>query len=148
MEERTYIISVSYTHLDVYKRQQMCWRIKEMNLFGFDSANGIRVHLDKYFGVSMASADTCAGDIVCLFRQVLGNESVSYTHLDVYKRQAVEYVRGIPVVKVFQQTIYSFKNFPRCIMNYNKIPQRLKERFHAQDMDEVFRQLARKAVRS
>ena len=27
-------------------------------------------------------------------------------------------------------------------------PQRLKERFHAQDMDEVFRQLARKAVRS
>src|SRR5699024_11089514 len=53
---------------------QMCWRIKEMNLFGFDSANGIRVHLYKYFGVSMASADTCAGDIVCLFRQVLGNE--------------------------------------------------------------------------
>ena len=27
-------------------------------------------------------------------------------------------------------------------------PQRLKVRFHAQDMDEVFRQLARKAVRS
>ena len=27
-------------------------------------------------------------------------------------------------------------------------PQLLKERFHAQDMDEVFRQLARKAVRS
>ena len=27
-------------------------------------------------------------------------------------------------------------------------PQRLKERFHAQDMDEVIRQLARKAVRS
>ena len=27
-------------------------------------------------------------------------------------------------------------------------PQRLKERVHAQDLDEVFRQLARKAVRS
>ena len=35
--------------------------------------------------------------------------------------EAVEYVRGIPVVKVFQQTIYSFKNFHRCIMNYNKM---------------------------
>ena len=31
---------------------------------------------------------------------------------------------------------------------YLDTPQRLKERFHAQDMDEVFRQLARKAVRS
>ena len=35
--------------------------------------------------------------------------------------EAVEYVRGIPVVKVFQQTIYSFKNFHKSIMNYNKM---------------------------
>jgi ATP-binding cassette subfamily B protein len=32
--------------------------------------------------------------------------------------QAVEYVRGIPVVKVFQQTVYSFKNFYASIMRY------------------------------
>ena len=43
------------------------------------------------------------------------------TSLEEMNTEAVEYVRGIPVVKVFQQTIYSFKNFHRCIMNYNKI---------------------------
>ena len=32
--------------------------------------------------------------------------------------EAVEYVRGIPVVKVFQQTIYSFKSFSAAIMYY------------------------------
>lgn len=42
------------------------------------------------------------------------------TSLEEMNTEAVEYVRGIPVVKVFQQTIYSFKNFHRCIMNYNK----------------------------
>lgn len=41
--------------------------------------------------------------------------------LEEMNAEAVEYVRGIPVVKVFQQTIYSFKNFYRCIMNYNKM---------------------------
>ena len=43
------------------------------------------------------------------------------TSLEEMNTEAVEYVRGIPVVKVFQQTIYSFKNFHRCIMNYNKL---------------------------
>ena len=32
----------------------------------------------------------------------------------------VEYIRGIPVVKVFQQTIYSFKNFHAAIEEYEK----------------------------
>ena len=43
------------------------------------------------------------------------------TSLEEMNTEAVEYVRGIPVVKVFLQTIYSFKNFHRCIMNYNKM---------------------------
>lgn len=43
------------------------------------------------------------------------------TSLEEMNTEAVKYVRGIPVVKVFQQTIYSFKNFHRCIMNYNKM---------------------------
>lgn len=35
--------------------------------------------------------------------------------------EAVEYVRGIPVVKVFQQTIYSFKAFYKAIMSYSDL---------------------------
>ncbi|SBW06975.1 ABC transporter ATP-binding protein [uncultured Dysgonomonas sp.] len=43
------------------------------------------------------------------------------TSLEEMNTEAVEYVRGIPVVKVFQQTIYSFKNFHKSILNYNKM---------------------------
>ena len=35
--------------------------------------------------------------------------------------EAVEYVRGIPVVKVFQQTIFSFKRFHDSILRYNNL---------------------------
>jgi ATP-binding cassette subfamily B protein len=41
--------------------------------------------------------------------------------LEDMNTEAVEYVRGIPVVKVFQQTIFSFKNFHRSIMDYNRM---------------------------
>lgn len=34
--------------------------------------------------------------------------------------QAVEYVRGIPVVKTFQQSVFSFKNFHDAITHYKK----------------------------
>ena len=37
--------------------------------------------------------------------------------LEEMNTEAVESVRGIPVVKVFQQTIYSFKNLHRSIQN-------------------------------
>ena len=43
------------------------------------------------------------------------------TSLEEMNTEAVEYVRGIPVVKVFQQTIYSFKNFHKSIMAYNQM---------------------------
>lgn len=43
------------------------------------------------------------------------------TSLEEMNTEAVEYVRGIPVVKVFQQTIYSFKNFHKAIMSYNNM---------------------------
>lgn len=42
------------------------------------------------------------------------------TSLEAMNTEAVEYVRGIPVVKVFQQTVYSFKRFYESIMGYNK----------------------------
>jgi ABC-type multidrug transport system, ATPase and permease components len=41
--------------------------------------------------------------------------------LEDMNTEAVEYVRGIPVVKVFQQTIYSFKNFYNTIEDYHKM---------------------------
>lgn len=34
--------------------------------------------------------------------------------------QAVEYVRGIPVVKTFGQTVFSFKKFKDTIDNYQR----------------------------
>lgn len=43
------------------------------------------------------------------------------TSLEEMNTEAVEYVRGIPVIKVFQQTIYSFKNFHKSIMAYNQM---------------------------
>ena len=43
------------------------------------------------------------------------------TALEEMNTEAVEYVRGIPVVKVFRQTIYSFKNFHKSIKNYNNM---------------------------
>jgi ATP-binding cassette, subfamily B, bacterial IrtA/YbtP len=38
--------------------------------------------------------------------------------LEDMNTEAVEYVRGIPVVKVFQQTVFSFKNFHNSITKY------------------------------
>ena len=38
--------------------------------------------------------------------------------LESMNSEAVEYVRGIPVVKVFQQTVFSFKNFHDSIIKY------------------------------
>lgn len=38
--------------------------------------------------------------------------------LEAMNNEAVEYVRGIPVVKVFQQTVFSFKSFYAAIENY------------------------------
>ncbi|HWR40852.1 MAG TPA: ABC transporter ATP-binding protein [Patescibacteria group bacterium] len=40
--------------------------------------------------------------------------------LEDMNNEAVEYVRGIPVVKVFQQTVYSFKSFYKSIMRYKE----------------------------
>lgn len=43
------------------------------------------------------------------------------TALEEMNTEAVEYVRGIPVVKVFQQTVFSFKNFYGSIQKYNQM---------------------------
>lgn len=61
-----------------------------------------------------------------LMTSMMGGKSQQFmksymTSLEEMNTEAVEYVRGIPVVKVFQQTIYSFKNFHKAIMSYNQM---------------------------
>lgn len=43
------------------------------------------------------------------------------TSLEDMNTEAVEYVRGIPVVKVFQQTVFSFKSFHNSIIKYKNM---------------------------
>lgn len=43
---------------------------------------------------------------------------------DVMSKAGTEYVRGIPVVKVFQQTVYSFKAFKQTIEDYSTKAER------------------------
>lgn len=43
---------------------------------------------------------------------------------DVMSKAGTEYVRGIPVVKVFQQTVYSFKAFKEAIEDYSTKAER------------------------
>lgn len=43
---------------------------------------------------------------------------------DTMSKAGTEYVRGIPVVKVFQQTVYSFKAFKQAIEDYSSKAER------------------------
>ena len=52
------------------------------------------------------------------------NNDFQRMYLDAQEKmsaEAVEYVRGIPVVKVFQQTVFSFKRFYDSIINYRDL---------------------------
>ncbi|CUH95319.1 putative membrane protein [Propionispora sp. 2/2-37] len=56
-------------------------------------------------------------------QRMMGGEKAGFMNqymdaLEAMNATAVEYVRGIPVVKVFQQTVYSFKNFHESIVRY------------------------------
>lgn len=62
---------------------------------------------------------------VIFLKQMMGGDNAQFmgkymTALETMNKEAVEYIRGIPVVKVFQQTIYSFKNFHAAITEYEK----------------------------
>jgi len=57
---------------------------------------------------------------------MMGNKGKKFmesymTSLEDMNTEAVEYVRGIPVVKVFQQTVFSFKKFHNSIISYKKM---------------------------
>ena len=56
-----------------------------------------------------------------MFSSESQNIMVQYqTYLEKMNAEAVEYVRGIPVTKAFQQSVFSFKNFIAAIKNYAK----------------------------
>lgn len=62
---------------------------------------------------------------VFFLKQMMGGDNANFmegymTALETMNKEAVEYIRGIPVVKVFQQTVYSFKNFHAAIKEYEK----------------------------
>ncbi|MCT4596143.1 MAG: ABC transporter ATP-binding protein/permease [Anaeromicrobium sp.] len=59
-----------------------------------------------------------------ILRKMMGGNNAKFMKkymdaLEDMNASAVEYVRGIPVVKVFQQTVYSFKNFHKSIKGYS-----------------------------
>ena len=73
--------------------------------------------------------------LLCLLTMVLalgcmmammGGKNAGFFHryqreIEKMSGEAVEYVRGIPVVKVFQQTVYSFKAFYNAIQSYSDL---------------------------
>ena len=57
---------------------------------------------------------------------MMGGKNAGFFHryqkeIEKMSGEAVEYVRGIPVVKVFQQTVYSFKAFYAAIQSYSDL---------------------------
>lgn len=63
---------------------------------------------------------------VFLMTRMMGGKNADFFRryqmaLEDMSGHAVEYVRGIPVVKVFQQTVYSFKSFYSSIMSYKEL---------------------------
>lgn len=76
--------------------------------------------------------------LLCLLTMVLafgcmmmmmGGKNAGFFHryqreIEKMSGEAVEYVRGIPVVKVFQQTVYSFKAFYAAIQSYSDLASR------------------------
>ncbi len=59
-------------------------------------------------------------------RLMMGGKNAGFFHryqqeIERMSGEAVEYVRGIPVVKMFQQTVYSFKAFYAAIRDYSDL---------------------------
>ena len=97
--------SVSYTHLDVYKRQTLGCALEL-------SSMGIRVDADAL--ARQLSIAGCGERAALPFhKMLLTDEPVSYTHLDVYKRQSqIMAITPEGVVKLEQQ-VYEEPILPR-----------------------------------
>ena len=84
--------AVSYTHLDVYKRQvdtrELTRIIREHGVMNAAICSGIPADLTPvktYAVTGVVEAVTCRESSI----------PVSYTHLDVYKRQELRYARAL-----------------------------------------------------
>ena len=69
---------------------------------------------------------TMVAALLCMCA-MMGGKNAGFFHryqreIERMSAEAVEYVRGIPVVKVFQQTVYSFKAFYAAIRSYSDLP--------------------------
>ncbi len=75
------------------------------------------------FKMGIISLFTIISAILLIFPMYSGkNKDCVHNYMNAQEQMnasAVEYVRGIPVVKIFQQTIYSFKAFREAINNYS-----------------------------
>ena len=80
---------VSYTHLDVYKRQ--VYNLPDRDNIG---ANIYGLYLDPGENPQSIKENTAQGN---------GIEAVSYTHLDVYKRQV--YIRHFGSLDVWSTVV-------------------------------------------
>lgn len=63
---------------------------------------------------------------VYLLTRMMGGKNADFFEryqksIEELSAEATEYVRGIPVVKVFQQTVYSFKSFYTSIIKYKEL---------------------------
>lgn len=82
-------------------------------LFVFDWRMGLLCLLTMIFAMA------------CMM-SMMGGKNAGFFHryqreIEKMSAEAVEYVRGIPVVKVFQQTVYSFKAFYAAIQSYSDL---------------------------
>ena len=60
-------------------------------------------------------------------KQMMGGDNAHFMEgymaaLETMNKEAAEYIRGIPVVKVFQQTVYSFKISTPPLRNTKSTP--------------------------
>ena len=84
--ESHWIRTVSYTHLDVYKRQKRSrlFRYREVQLYLFAKSEFTKGCIDR--------AREMGNVTLVTYKDIL---PVSYTHLDVYKRQYIIHVNHL-----------------------------------------------------
>lgn len=73
--------------------------------------------------LGLVSLLPCVLGFACMFKMVgpkMKEDMAQYQNaMENINNEAVEYVRGIPVVKTFNQSVYSFKRFKGAIDNYS-----------------------------
>ena len=73
--------------------------------------------------LGLVSLFSLTASIICMIPLFSGkNKDAVKKNMDAQEQMAaaaVEYIRGIPVVKIFQQSVYSFKAFRKAVADYS-----------------------------